>query len=85
MRRDELVTLLQASPFQPFRLHLSNGVAFDVRHPEMLMVARHAAIVGISESGENGDSGHPYPEIERFATVDLLHVTHVEELQRRST
>lgn len=85
MRRDELVNALRASPFRPFRLHLSDGSSFDVRHPEMLMISRHAATVGIGESGEDGDSEQPYPQIERFATVDLIHVTHIEELQRRSS
>jgi len=61
MQRGELVNVLQASPFRDFRLHLSNGGAFDVRHFEVLMVACHAAIVGIAESGNNEDSGQQYP------------------------
>ena len=82
MRRDELIEALRASPFRPFRLHVSDGTTYDVRHPEMLMVMLGSAIVGILESSENGDAEGAYPQIERSTTVDLLHVTQIEQLQR---
>ena len=85
MRRDELVDALQAKPFRPFRLHVSDGATFEIRHPEMLMVTRHWAIVGVLESQEDGNSQGAYPHIERSTTVDLLHVTQIEELRGRST
>jgi len=88
MRRDDLIEKLQESPFRPFRLCVSDGGTFDIRHPEMLMVTKHSAIVGMLETGENGDSGQRYPIIERYTDIDLLHVTRVEELsesQRRPT
>jgi hypothetical protein len=30
--------LLQLKPFLPFRIHLSNGGAYDIRHPEIAVV-----------------------------------------------
>jgi hypothetical protein len=84
MRRDALIDALRTSPFRPFRLHISDGTTYDIRHPEMLMVTRHSAIVGILESGDNGDAEDGYPQINRSPTVDLLHVTQIEELQQRS-
>ncbi|MGA2035571.1 MAG: hypothetical protein ABSG68_25255 [Thermoguttaceae bacterium] len=84
MRREELVRALLVRPFHPFRLYLSDGGTFEIRHPEMLMVSRHSAIVGIVEQGENGNSGEGYPEIEGFTTMDLMHVTRIEDLQHRS-
>lgn len=80
MRRDDLITLIKATPFRPFRLRVTDGTAFDIRHPEMLMVTRHAVIVGILGGGENGDDA--YPQIERSSTLDLLHITQIEELRR---
>jgi len=80
VRRDELIEKLRKSPFRPFRLYVSDGGTFDIRHPEMLMVTKHSAIVGMLETGENGDSGQPYPIIERYTDIDLMHVTRVEEL-----
>jgi hypothetical protein len=85
MRRNEMVEALRASPFQPFRVHVSDGTTFDIRHPEMLMVTRQSAVVGILESRDTGESGDVYPQIERSTTVDLLHVTQIEKLQRRSS
>ena len=85
MRRDDLIEALRASPVRPFRLYVSDGSTFDIRHPEMLMVTRYSVVVGVLGRGDNGDSGGSYPEIERSTTVDLLHVTQMEELQRRPT
>ena len=83
MRRDELVEALRAGPFRPFRLYLSGGGTFDIRHPEMLMVGQHSAVIGIVERQENGHSGEAYPDIERTVPVDLMHITRIEELQGR--
>src|SRR5438105_1124848 len=35
-------------PFTPFRLQLSTGETFDVRHPDLIMVGKRALILGIS-------------------------------------
>ena len=80
MRRDDLVEKLRQSPFRPFRLYMSDGGTFDIRHPEMLMITRHSAVVGMLEGRGNGNSGEGYPRIERYTDIDLLHVTRVEQL-----
>lgn len=75
-------------PFRPFRLYVSDGGTFDIRHPEMLMITRHSAVVGMLETGGNGNSNDGYPKIERYADIDLLHITRVEqdsEPQNRAT
>ena len=83
MRRHQLIDALQASPFRPFRLRVSDGTTFDIRHPEMLMVGRHAAIVGILESAETAMPTTRIPRSNDSPRVDLLHVTQLEELRRR--
>ncbi len=40
MRVSEIEKQLRHRPFLPFRLRMSDGSAYDVRHPEMLMVSR---------------------------------------------
>ncbi|MGA2066451.1 MAG: hypothetical protein ABSG86_15860 [Thermoguttaceae bacterium] len=82
MRRDELVEAIHARPFQPFRLCVSDGRTFDIRHPEMLMVARHSASVGLPENGGEELPGQAYPRMARFAMVDLLHITGIEHLSQ---
>ena len=79
MRRDELVEALQARPFRPIRLYVSDGGTFDIRHPEMLMVGRHQAIVGLEGNGGRA-TRQGYPDIGRFTFLDLLHITRYEQI-----
>lgn len=83
MRRDEVIQAIRTSPFRPFRLHVSDGTTFDIRHPEMVMITHTAVVVGILDNGDNGED--VYPEIERSTMVDLLHLTQIEDLQRQSS
>ena len=47
MRTQEIENQLRQRPFVPFRLRMSDGKAYDVRHPEMLMVSRTILAVAI--------------------------------------
>jgi hypothetical protein len=60
MRRNEIIEAVQTRPFQPFRIHLSDGASFEIRHPEMVMVTRTSALVGVPEDGS------PPPAIQRY-------------------
>ena len=48
---------VSAEPFRPFRIKMSSGQFFDVRHPEMILVGRTSIrVFTTSETGaENGD------------------------------
>ncbi len=58
MRPEDLRTFLKAAPFRPFRITMTSGRSFDVRHPEMLNLTRSTALIfnvaddGIAESFE---------------------------------
>lgn len=43
MRHEDVREHLDRQPFEPFRIHMSDGVTFDVRHPDLCMVARSTA------------------------------------------
>jgi hypothetical protein len=64
--------LLSARPFQPFRLVMSSGRSYEVRHPEMAMLTRTSLLVG------TGDTDDEVPV--EFKICSLLHVTVVEPL-----
>jgi hypothetical protein len=64
--------LLRQRPFQPFRLVMSSGQTYDVRHPEMALLTRTDLLVGIGAA----DDGVPAA----FKICSLLHVTAVEPL-----
>jgi hypothetical protein len=64
--------LLTQQPFKPFRLVMSSGQTYEVRHPEMAMLTRTDLLVGIGET----DEGVPA----EFKICSLLHVSAVEPL-----
>jgi hypothetical protein len=64
--------LLAQKPFQPFRLVMSSGQTYEVRHPEMAMLTRTDLLVGVGET----DEGVPA----ELRICALLHVARVEPL-----
>lgn len=64
--------LLSQQPFRPFRLLMSNGQSYEVRHPEMAMLTRTDILVGTGEA----DEGVPAD----FRICSLLHVVAIEPL-----
>jgi len=62
--------LLSKRPFQPFRLVMSSGRAYEVRHPEMALLTRSDILVGIDAA----DDGVPAD----FRICSLLHVSAIE-------
>jgi hypothetical protein len=73
MTQEELQEAARRQPFEPFRVILSTGATFDIRHPDLIMVGRRWAILGITN--EPGGTA-----CDRTIKVDLLHVVGVEEL-----
>jgi hypothetical protein len=64
--------LLTARPFRPFRLVMSSGLVYEVRHPEMAWLTRTSILVGVDAA----DDGVPA----EFKICSLLYVTAVEPL-----
>lgn len=64
--------LLARRPFQPFRLVMSSGQTYEIRHPEMAWLTRTSILVGIDDE----DDGVPA----EFKICSLLHVTAIEPL-----
>jgi len=58
--------------FRPFRLVMSSGQTYDVRHPEMALLTRSDLLIGI----DIADEGIPA----EFKICSLLHVTAIEPL-----
>ncbi len=74
MAPEDLRDVIRKQPFEPFRLVMSDGVGFEVRHPDLLWVGRRIAMVGLT-----GEPGQTF--FERAVQVDLLHVIRIEPLQ----
>lgn len=74
----DLLQALRKSPFAPFKIHVSDGVTFEIRHPELVMVGVGSAVVGIPSAGKRP------PEIDHYEVVDLRHMTRLEEIAMAS-
>jgi hypothetical protein len=63
----------------PFRLVLTEGTGYEVRHPEQIMLARDSVVVGVP--GRNGEEDF----FETTVLVDLFHIVKLEPIttQRR--
>lgn len=68
--------LLNRRPFQPFRLVMSSGSTYDVRHPEMAMLTKSDLLVGIQPGEDNVPA--------EFRICSLLHVTTIEPIAIQS-
>lgn len=73
MRASELTEVVRRRPFSPFRIHLTTGQTYDIRHPELIWVQRQCADLAIDPDPKTG-------VIERTERVSLLHVVRVEPL-----
>lgn len=73
MTQEELQATARRQPFEPFRLILTTGAAHDIRLPDLIMVGRRSASIGIT----NEANGTVY---DRTLKVDLLHVVGGKEL-----
>jgi hypothetical protein len=72
VRPDDILQLLRAKPFEPFRIHLSDGSSFEVKHPELAIVERSKVIIGVP--GPEGPNG----PVERTIFCALVHINRVE-------
>ena len=51
MRPEDLRLLVKRRPFKPFRITMATSEVFDVPHPDMLIVGRSIAALGLGSAG----------------------------------
>ncbi len=64
--------LLEAKPFQPFRIHLSDGSTHDVLNHEAAFVTRNYLEIGLDQDDDKIPG--------RLVKCSILHITQIEEL-----
>ena len=74
MSAEDLLEYLQRQPFEPFRLVMTDGTAYAIRHPGLLWVGQRSAMVGLT--GKPGKTFY-----ERSVKIDLLHIIRLEPLE----
>jgi hypothetical protein len=64
-------------PFEPFRIVLSDGRVYDVRHPDMCIAGQSALYVGVTDADAKDAAAH-------VDHVSLYHVVRFERVNGRS-
>jgi hypothetical protein len=73
MTPQHITALLERTPFVPFRIHLTNGQTFDVKHPDFVWVFRSRLELAVPSTDEQ-------KIMDRAEHISLLHITRIEEL-----
>ena len=74
MSHEDLRDRLREHPFRPFRLVLTEGTVYEVRHPELFMLGKRSVVIGLT--------GDPAETVyDRTALVDLFHIVRLEPLE----
>jgi hypothetical protein len=68
--------MLARRPFQPVKIILSSGQAYEIRHPEVAMLTRTSLLVGT----DLADDGIPA----EFKILSLLQVTAIEPIAQQA-
>jgi len=74
MKPQELYHMLHKRPFEPFRIHLTDGRVFDIRYPALNLVGVSYLIIGIPVPND------PDPVADQFIKVPLSLFDRVEPL-----
>lgn len=56
-------------PFEPIRLHMSNGRSHDIRHPDDVVIGAEAIAVGV------------YTKDEKFPSLRLHSIININEIE----
>jgi hypothetical protein len=74
VKPEELYHMLHKRPFEPFRIHLTDGRVFDIRYPALNLVGVSYLIIGIPVPND------PDPVADQFIKVPLSLFDRVEPL-----
>jgi hypothetical protein len=71
----KLKDLMKRQPFEPFKVVMSSGPAYDVRHPEFALLVQGGLYVGVPVA-ENGAVETPQDAV----YCSMLHIAALEPL-----
>ena len=71
MRPEDLRKFVRKRPFFPFRIYVTDGQTYDIRHPDQIIVLRSRAVVG---AGSDSD----FPE--HLEHIALVHIVRIKEV-----
>jgi hypothetical protein len=74
MQFDDVEKKLRQRPFEAFRLHLTDDTAYEVRHPELMLLGRRMAVVGLTT-----DPNQTF--FDRTMDIDLFYIVRIEPIE----
>ena len=74
MPLEEIIRLLEAREFKPFRVHVSDGVAYDVRERWQVLPLARSVIIGFP-----GPTLPPHVAGD-YVNIALIHITRLEPI-----
>jgi hypothetical protein len=79
MPLEQILLWIRRQPFVPFRVCITDGSSYEVRHSELIMAGARSLMIGIP--------GPSLPEdvYELAAVVALIHITRIEPLDAAVT
>jgi hypothetical protein len=73
----DITTRLRARPFAPFRIVTTDGMTYEIRHPDLVMPTQRTLIIGYPTPGE------PHVAL-RYDLVPMLHIIRLEDVPATS-
>jgi hypothetical protein len=76
MRAADVLEYLRQSPFVPFRIHVTDGTIYDIRHPELVKVGMTKADIFFPKDDT------PHAVVLRRESVALVHMVRIEPTEK---
>src|SRR5438309_488836 len=71
----DIAEFLQQKPFEPFRIHVTDGASYDILHPEFVLISPTRVWIMVPWKQKP-----TLPFFERTDSVALMHVSRLEKL-----
>ena len=72
-RPEEILARLREQPFIPLRIIASEGLRFDIPHPDLVMVTQRFLVIGHPSPGGSG-------VYDRITHLALMHIVGIEAI-----
>lgn len=78
MSPEELNSALRRKPYIPLRVHVTDGVHYDITIPDMAMIGRTILFIGLRRDVQS-------PFFDEPVMVSMRHITRVEPIVEATT
>ena len=73
MSHEDLRARIQLRPFVPFRVVLTEGTSYEIRHPELFMLGKRSAGIGLAKNPDQ-------TFYDALVEIGLLHIVRLEPI-----